>query len=263
MTALHYLFAWANAPFTIALGVTILFALLQASGLLGLLAGDADDHDVDVDHEVDADADADHDVDHDHDADAEDDSGIGAILFGPLGIGKIPFSLIWQAYAIVFAITGLALNAHVAHADGSVPLLTLAWTVPISLVTGYGFVAALSRLLGPVLSSKAQEATSRHELVGQIGVVISSHVSSEFGEVRVKDKSGHELRVICKLTAGVREPQEHEQVVFVEYDDEKGLLVSPLDRIELPSSSTPQSSAPSNESEEEDDTDRKGSRRAV
>ena len=229
MTALHFLFAWANAPFTIALGVTILFAMLQASGLLGLLAGDADDHDVDVDHEVDADADADHDVDHDHDADGEDDSGIGAILFGPLGIGKIPFSLIWQAYAIVFSITGLALNVHAADASGTVPLLTLAWTIPTSLVTGYAAVAALARVLGPILSSKAQEATSRAELVGQIGTVISTRVSPEFGEVRVKDKSGHELRVICKLADGVRVASEHEQVVFVDYDDEQGLRVSPLE----------------------------------
>jgi membrane protein implicated in regulation of membrane protease activity len=236
MSALHFLFAWANAPFTIALGVTLLFALLQASGLLGLLAGDGDgDHDVD--HEVDADADADvdadhdvdHDADHDHDADGEDNQGIGAILFGPLGIGKIPFSLIWQSYAIVFAITGLALNVHAASASGAVPLLTLAWTFPTSLIAGYIAVAALARVLGPVLSSKGQEATSRAELVGQIGTVISSRVSPEFGEVRVKDKTGHDIRVICKLARGVRVASEREQVVFVDYDDEHGLLVSPLE----------------------------------
>jgi len=236
MSALHFLFAWANAPFTIALGVTLLFALLQASGLLGLLAGGGDDHDVD--HEVDADADADadadvdHDADHDHDADGDDDQGIGAILFGPLGIGKIPFSLIWQSYAIVFAITGLALNVHAASAVGTVPLLTLAWTFPTSLLTGYIAVAALARVLGPVLSSKGQEATSRAELVGQIGTVISSRVSPEFGEVRVKDKTGHEIRVICKLAQGVRVASEREQVVFVDYDDERGLLVSPLEEME-------------------------------
>jgi membrane protein implicated in regulation of membrane protease activity len=233
MSALHFLFAWANAPFTIALGVTILFALLQASGLLGLLAGgDADDHDVD--HEVDADHEVDHDADHDqdHDADGEDDQGIGAILFGPLGIGKIPFSLIWQSYAMVFAITGLAMNVHAGNGHVGVPLLTLAWTFPTSLITGYAAVAALARVLGPVLSSKAQEATSRAELVGQIGTVISSRVSPEFGEVRVKDKSGHDIRVICKLASGVRVASEREQVVFVEYDDERGLLVSPLEEME-------------------------------
>jgi len=221
MTALHFMFAWANAPYAVAAGIAILFALLQASGLLGLLAGDGDDHDVD--------ADADHDVDHDHDVD-DGDRGIGAILFGPLGIGKIPFSIVWQAYALVFAITGLLLNLAAIRADGSVPILTLAWTFPISMSSGYGAVATLARLLGPVLSSKDQEATTRQELVGQVGVVISSRVSPEFGEVRVKDKTGHELRVVCRLADGDHEPKEREQVVFVECDDEGRLLVSPLDR---------------------------------
>jgi hypothetical protein len=178
MTALHYLFAWANAPYTIAAGVAMLFALLQATGVLGLLAGggdhDADaDADVDADHDIDADADhdVDHDADGDHDQDHDGDGrGIGAVLLGPLGIGRIPFSLVWQAYAIVFAITGFILNAH----TDVPPVITLAWTLPISLFTGYIAVAALARVLGPVLSSKAQEATSRSELVGQMGVVISS-----------------------------------------------------------------------------------------
>lgn len=233
MTALHYLFAWANAPYTVAAGVAMLFALLQATGVLGLLAGGGD-HDADVDADMDADADA--DVDHDHDVDADHDHdvdadgrGIGAVLLGPLGFGRIPFSLVWQTYAIVFAITGFVLNMGSA----SPPIASLLWTVPISLVTGYVGVAALARVLGPVLSSRAQEATTRAELVGQVGVVISSRVTADFGEVRVKDKSGHEIRIICKLAAGVREPKEREQVVFVEYDEQRGLLVSPMDRVEL------------------------------
>jgi membrane protein implicated in regulation of membrane protease activity len=241
MNALKYLFTWANAPYTMAAGVAILFALMQASGLLGLLAGggDADgdaDHDVDADVDHDVDADVDHDVDADADADNDHDAddaghghGIGATIFAPLGFGKIPFSIIWQTYALVFALAGLAINAAFAAPNGQIPLLTLAWSVPISIIAGYAAVSALARVLGPVLSSKAQEATSRAELVGQIGVVISSKVSSEFGEVRVKDKSGHELRVICKLAAGMREPAEKEQVVIVEFDKETGLFVAPLD----------------------------------
>ena len=145
------------------------------------------------------------------------------------GDGRAAVSWVITAYAIVFAITGFLLNLASLRPDGSVPLLTLAWTLPISLVSGYGAVAALARLLGPVLSSKEQEATTRQELVGQVGVVISSRVSPEFGEVRVKDKSGLELRVVCKLAQGDREPKEREQVVFVDCDDEGRLLVSPLD----------------------------------
>src|SRR5512140_3407395 len=63
----RFLVAWANAPYTVALGIVGLFALLSASGLLGLLAGgehgggddgdgaDVDGHDVEG-HEADHDA---------------------------------------------------------------------------------------------------------------------------------------------------------------------------------------------------------------
>ena len=65
--------------------------------------------------------------------------------------------------------------------------------------------------------------------VGQIGVVISSKVDEEFGEVRIRDKTGHDLRVICKLNKGNKNaPVEHSRVVVVDY--EKGdLLVEPLE----------------------------------
>ena len=251
MTVLHYLFAWANAPFTVAAGIAIIFALLSASGLLGLLAGGGDgdgesdhevDHDVDGGGDADADAgdgghDADHDVDHDAD-DGDDDGddqasggrGFGAIAFGPLGVGKVPFSIIWQTYALVFAVIGLAVNSRFSSDDGAVPLRALMFSGPIAFAAGYGAVAALARVLGPMLSSRKEDATSRKELVGQLGVVISSRVSSDFGEVRVKDKSGHDLRVICKLARGMRAPREKESVVIVEVDASGVLFVAPVER---------------------------------
>ncbi|HEX7663395.1 MAG TPA: hypothetical protein VF407_02750, partial [Polyangiaceae bacterium] len=98
MTALHFMFAWANAPYTVVGGIAIVFALLQASGLLGVLAGSSD-HDLDADGDVDADTDVDGDHDADHDSD--DAHGFGAALLGPLGVGKIPLSLVWQSFSIV------------------------------------------------------------------------------------------------------------------------------------------------------------------
>lgn len=228
MGTLHFVFAWANAPYTVSGGVAVLFALLQASGLLGVLAGGSD-HDIDADADVNADADVDADADHDVDHAADGDRSLGAVLFAPLGLGKIPFSIVWQSYAIVFAITGYLVGLVSLRTNGTVPALTLAWSLPIAASTGYAAVAGLARVLGPVLSSKAQAATTRRELVGQIGVVISSRVSPEFGEVRIKDKSGHDLRVVCRLSAGEREPTERETVAVVDCDDEGRLLVSPID----------------------------------
>jgi membrane protein implicated in regulation of membrane protease activity len=237
LAAIRFLTCWGNAPFAIAAGVAVLFVLLQVTGLLGLLAGgeDADaNHNVDhdVDHDVDADADADgesdHDADHDHDSGGRGWGEMGVAL---LGVGKIPLSVIWQTYAIVFAMTGFGINWHYLGSGASPPAYSLVLSLPASLVAGYAAVAVVARVLGPVLSSKEQEATSRGQLVGQIGVVISSRVDQEFGEVRIRDRTGHDLRVICKLPKGVSKPvAEHRQVVVVDYEAERGeWLVEPLE----------------------------------
>jgi membrane protein implicated in regulation of membrane protease activity len=239
VSALGFLIAWANAPFAIAAGVAAIFALLQVTGVLGLLAGGGDgdaDHDVDVDHDVDADLEHDveagHDADADHDAEHEGtDRGWGVAALAPLGVGKIPFSVIWQTYALAFALCGFGMNLRYLGGAVRPPLLTLAWTLPSSMVVGYLAVALVAKVLGPVLSSKAQEATSRSQLVGQIGVVISSRVDQEFGEIRIRDKDGHDIRIVCKLPKGTATPvAEHRSVVVVEVDDERGeLFVEPFD----------------------------------
>jgi hypothetical protein len=235
VSALGFLIAWANAPFAIAAGVAAIFALLQVTGVLGLLAGGGDgdaDHDVDADVDHDVDADADHDADAEHDAEHEGaDRGWGVAALAPLGVGKIPFSVIWQTYALAFALCGFGMNLHYLGGAERPPLLTLAWTLPSSMVVGYLAVALVAKVLGPVLSSKAQEATSRAQLVGQIGVVISSKVDQEFGEIRIRDKAGHDIRIVCKLPKGSTTPvAEHRSVVVVEVDDEHGeLFVEPFD----------------------------------
>jgi hypothetical protein len=177
----------------------------------------------------------DHDADHDGDHEGDDGHGgtdrtWAAAALAPLGFGKIPFSMIWQSFALVFAAVGYGLNLRFLE-HGAPPLYTLAWTLPVATLAGYGGVALLARLLGPVLSSKAQEATSRSELIGQTGVVISTKVDAEFGEVRIRDKSGHDLRVVCKLAPGAKAmPREHQSVLIVDCTEEKGeLLVEPYD----------------------------------
>jgi membrane protein implicated in regulation of membrane protease activity len=236
MSFLHYLLAWANAPFTVVLGVTLLFAVVSASGLMGLLGGgdgDGDGHDVDHDldaggdHDVDADADAEgHDADHDADHDNDHDDGarpqspgLGHILLGPLGVGKIPFSLVWQIFAVTFGVAGLAINSRFWSQNVGVPRGALGVSLPVSLLAAYVVTMIVARLTAPLFASKASEATSRAQLVGLSATVISSKVTREFGEIRIRDKSGHDLRVVCKLAEGAREPSEQEQVVVVECED--------------------------------------------
>jgi hypothetical protein len=226
VSALAFFTSWANSPFAIAIGAVGVFALLQATGLLGLLAGGGDaGHDVD--HDVDADGDADADGDHDAEGDHDGDGGersLAAAALSAMGLGTIPLSMLWESFALAFGATGIAMNLHYFAHPGGPPVYTLAWTVPSAVATGCLSLAALTRVLGPVLSSKGQEATTRAQLVGQIGVVISSKVDGDFGEVRIRDRSGHDLRVVCKLAKDARAvPLERQSVVVVDCD-EKGLL---------------------------------------
>lgn len=234
MSAIVFLTSWANAPFAVAIGVVGVFALLQATGVLGLIAGGGEgdhelDHDVDVGHDVEADADADGGGDHDADG-ASDERGLAAVAAGILGVGTLPLSILWQAFALAFAAAGFAMNLHFMDRPGGPPPSTLLWTLPAALTFGCIAVATLNKVLGPVLSSKGQEATSRAQLVGQIGVVISSKVDHDFGEVRIRDRTGHDLRVVCKLVKESKAaPTERQSVVVVDYDEKGGLLVAPLD----------------------------------
>ena len=228
------LLAWANVPFTAVLAIAVLFALIQMSGLLGLLAGG--DHDADAAHDHDVDADADHDLDHDadadhdHDADQENEQSAGQGLLVGLGVGKVPLSIIWQTYAVAFGLVGIIGNTIYLSYARALPPYTLVWTVPIGLVLGYIVTRRLGRVLARVASDPRHEATTRTELVGHTGVVISSKISSEFGEVRLMDKTGHVLRIICRTRDGEPTIAEGREVVIVEHEkDGDHLFVAPFD----------------------------------
>ena len=62
-------------------------------------------------------------------------------------------------------------------------------------------------------------------------MVISTKVDETFGEVRIRDKTGHDIRVVCRLVKGAkRVPQEKQTIVVVDYEEERGeLLVEALD----------------------------------
>ncbi len=251
MSFLSSLVTWAGVPYTVALGVAVVFALMQMTGLLGLLAGGGDhdgeaDHDVDagdahadVDHDVDAahDADGDADADHDHAASGREHGPgpAGGGFLSALGIGKVPLSIVWQTYAVSFGVAGLAANAAVISRTGALPTLSLALTLPFALLVGYLVTRAVGGAIGRLVANPAAEATTRKQLVGHAAVVISSKVDAEFGEVRLADKTGHVLRVLVRTRPEERPIREGREVVIVEWDrDRDQLYVAPLEDLDDP-----------------------------
>lgn len=218
MSVITFFLSGANLPFVFALGVSVLFVLLQWSGAMGLLGeGDAD---ADADTDVDADADADSDAE--SDADGDDAEHHAAPLL------KLPLTVRGPIAAIAFALTGFALNALTHGEAPSLPLLTLAWTLPLGVVAGGLSSRIITRLLAPILDDHQNAAPERKSLVGRIGTVISTGVSPDFGEVRIKDHSGHQLRVIVKLAEGSAAAREGDEIVVTELDERGIPRVAPL-----------------------------------
>lgn len=250
MTFLSSLLTWANVPFVIAFGVAVTFVALQLSGLLGLLAGGGDhegdaDHDVDGhdgDADADADADADHeaggdhesDADHDADSDAEQEhehaSHVGKDVLTGMGVGTMPLSIVWQSFAVCFALAGISVNSVYLSRTGALPTGALAVSAPVALVFAYVATRLVSKVFGRLAPKSGKTSTSRKDLVGKTGIVISSKVGAEFGEVRIADATGNVLRIICRTLPGEEAISEGREVVFVEYDAGRDLLfVAPFD----------------------------------
>ncbi|MBI4512409.1 MAG: DUF1449 family protein [Deltaproteobacteria bacterium] len=219
------LFAWANIPYTTALVVVILYVLLQIIGLLPFGEHDADsDADADADADGDGDGDAESDNDHDHDADEGGRPAFPSIL-GTLGVGKVPLSIIWQSLLASFGLTGITLTTLV----GGYGTWMLLWTVPVSLVVSFFATGTVARVLAKIVPATSGEASSRRDLVGCTGVVISRSISSEFGEARLTDGHGRVLRLICYTHDGESAIPEGTEIVIMGWDGERDrLFVAPL-----------------------------------
>jgi membrane protein implicated in regulation of membrane protease activity len=222
MSFVESLFTWGNAVYTFALATTLGFALVQMSGVLGWLSGaEGDDGDSNAEGgdagEGDSDAgEADPDA---ADGDPHDNGVVRGSRSG-MGGGRVPFSMIWQTFGTTFGLSGLALNTFVLAGSGGAQAGSLFWTMPMAALTSYLVTRLVRRGLGRLLADDAGHASSRRELVGRLGVVISSQLSTQFGEVRIRDKASH-VRVICKLIDG---PPVFEGTEVVIVDCDRGQL---------------------------------------
>jgi hypothetical protein len=212
---------WWNLPFLVMLGLCGVFFLLQAVGLLG---GDAD-HDVSVDHDADVDADVDHDVDADADA---GEGGMtagwqGALSF--LGVGRVPFMVIWVTLFLFTGFSGIFLNRVLfVRAQGAYRGWWLALVSLASALVGVVAVRVFSRLAARLVDVGGRGATAKHELAGKVGVVASPLLDARHGEIRVHDDRGNELLLHGSVRPGDASLPHGTKVVLVSYDEDKQLF---------------------------------------
>lgn len=203
-----------NMPFTILLGVVVLYWLLV---ILGALDFDMGGHDVDV--HVDG---HDMDVDASHDADAgshhADAHQVGAFqsMLQFLHIGDAPMMIVVSTMAVIA--WGIAVLSNVYLNPGSSWLLALLFLLPNAVIT----VVLTHFLLRPL--AKAMRAMNSDQeksppVVGQVAEVTTSEVTEKFGMALVQIK-GAPLSIQVRSTKG--EPiKKGDQVLVIDEDKKK------------------------------------------
>jgi len=219
----QFLNHWWNLPYLVMLGLVGVFFVLQTVGLVSHGGSHEHDHDVDHDHDVEHDHDLDHhhDVDHDHDA----PGALGGLL-AFLGLGRVPFMVVWLTLFIFAGFTGLLLNRILfVKTDGQYP----AWSFPLSLLASLavGVVATgvASRGVAKLVDVGGRGSARKKELAGRAGVVASPRVDDQFGEVRVRDGRGQEMIVHARVQPGEAPPRQGDHVVLLEFDEKSELFL--------------------------------------
>jgi hypothetical protein len=207
---LTFLNNWWNLPFLVMLGLVGVFYVLQLIGLMG--------------HDGDADADADHDADGDGDHDADGDhDGLwhGTLAF--LGVGRVPFMVIWVTFFLFAGFSGLLVNRVIAARDGY-PGWLFVVACAVALVVGTLGVRIFSRLAARFVDVGGRGSVQKHELAGKVGIVASASVDDKFGEIRVRDPHGNEMLVHGRLQPGEPPLPRGTKLVLIDYDPGKELF---------------------------------------
>lgn len=218
-------FAWINLPFTLALGVVVLY-------WVSMILGVVHDSHSDVDAHADADAHVDHGDAHmadahvDHaDADAHGDAdahapGMGAtgIILRFLHVGEVPLTAVLSVLAVcLWALSILGnwyLNAELGLGRA---LLLLAPELLIAMVATRLILIPAAPFLGKMNSGVARKAV----LIGQVATVKSEDVTERTGQAELMFK-GASLLLNVRTSNGAR-LNKGEAALIVAHDEARGI----------------------------------------
>ena len=189
-----------SLPFSVALGVVVLLAVLQLVGLGDLLG-----------HDLDADVDVHVDVDH--------DLAVDAGLLSLIGVGRIPFMMWLMILLSVFGVIGLA-GQHFLEALTGAPWS--AWLVSAgAALVALPATGAVSRPLGRVLPKDETTAIDVAALVGrEAEVVIGTASPGNPARAKVTDHFGQTHYVMLEPDNAGQRFVQGEKVLMVRREGE-------------------------------------------
>lgn len=195
-----------NLPFTILLGLVMVFWILT---LLGAVATDA--LDVDLDADV--------------DADAGNLGDIPAALLRIVNAGYVPLTVVLSILILAMWIVTLTLNYY--FNPGHSGLVALGFVLA-AFVLGVVFTKVVTQPLVPFMR-KLKEAENAAPVIGEVGLVRSIQLDSEFGQVEVNRPDGAPALLNARLGPDADPVPRGTEVAILSFDEAKGIyLVRPL-----------------------------------
>ena len=195
-----------NLPFTILLGLVVLFWLLTLLGALGM-----DSLEPDVDSCL--------------DGDGGDPSDLPATLLRVVNAGSVPLTVVLSILVLVMWIVSITLNYYFNPGQSS--LIALGFLLAAFIVA----VIATKVITQPLvpLMRRLKEAENAPPVIGEVGVVRSLELDSRYGQVEVQRQDGAPALLNARLGADSGAVPRGTEVVIISFDEPSGIyLVRPL-----------------------------------
>jgi len=202
-----------NLPYTVLLGLVVLYWILYIAGAASSDLLDSLDMDLDVDADVDAGV----DVDADAEYSAENTGGWLSGVSHFLHIDEVPFLFVISILVLMMWTVSMAANHYLGNESGWVALLLLVPNLIVSMLATKAIVAPFL----PALRQVFDERGDKTDLVGRRCVVSSLGVTTRHGQAEVATKGAPlVLNVKCREGTSLGRGDE---AVICDYDRDKNV----------------------------------------
>ena len=192
-----------NLPFTILLGLVVVFWLFTIVGAVGV-----DSLDIDLD------ADADGDLNH--------FGELPAVFLRVVNAGSVPVTIVLSVLVATLWLGMMLLNYY--FNPGQSVLLALGFFLA-AFVGGVLATKAITQPLVPFMK-KLKQAEDAPPVVGCIGVVRSIRIDSEYGQVEVERPGGAPALLNARLGPAAEPAGRGSQVAIVSLDESTGVYLA-------------------------------------
>lgn len=194
-----------NLPFTILLGLVILFWLTT---LLGAVSVDSLDSDVDLD--------------------ASGDNanvglgGMAAAMMRVVNAGYIPLTIVLSILILMMWIASILLNYYFNQGQS---IFLAGGFVVVAFILGVIATKAITQPLVPFMK-KLKDAENAAPVIGEVGVVRSRQIDSEYGQVEVERPDGAPALLNARLGADSEPMPRGTPVVIISIDEKSGVYLA-------------------------------------